>query len=138
VSAAALDRLAGVAIAGIQFDVGQVGCEWGARWMRRGMPSFYNATTRRRITYASARAASSTAPLRLALDPAILAATPGRRGAIENAALCYLYLARNERSAGTHGQAIEHYREALRRFEQIGSPNAEEARSQLKELGAEE
>ncbi|HEV2238482.1 MAG TPA: hypothetical protein VGR57_17625, partial [Ktedonobacterales bacterium] len=50
--------------------------------------------------------------------------------------LTYLYLARLDRLFGNHDAAIENYRQALSRFEQILSPDANEARQALRELGA--
>lgn len=49
---------------------------------------------------------------------------------------CHQFLARLEKQQDNRSAAIAHYREALRRFEQIHSPDAEDVRAQLRALGA--
>ncbi len=48
---------------------------------------------------------------------------------------CHQFLAWLDRAAGNHAGAIQHYREALRRFEQVRSPDAEDVRRDLRALG---
>jgi Tfp pilus assembly protein PilF len=53
-----------------------------------------------------------------------------------NIAFCHQYLAWLEEREGTIDAAIAHYREALRCFEQVQSPDAEEVRADLRRLEA--
>ncbi len=62
-------------------------------------------------------------------------ATFERLGMPWEVAACYLYLARLDTRFGDRDAAIEHYREALRCFEQVGSPDAEDVRGALQRLG---
>ena len=48
---------------------------------------------------------------------------------------CHQFLAWLDRDAGDRAGAIAHYREALRRFEQVRSPDAEDVRRDLRALG---
>ena len=52
-------------------------------------------------------------------------------------AIIHSMLAELNRRSGDIPSAIAHYREALRRFEQVQSPNAEDVRAALRDLGAE-
>jgi len=52
-------------------------------------------------------------------------------------ALCHTYLAWVDQREGNLVGAIAHFREALSRFEQVLSPDAEEVRRSLRELGVE-
>jgi hypothetical protein len=48
---------------------------------------------------------------------------------------CHQFLAWLDRDAGNATGAIAHFREALRCFEQVQSPDAEEVRADLRRLG---
>ena len=48
---------------------------------------------------------------------------------------CHQFLAWLDEQSGDRAGAIVHYREALRRFEQVRSPDAEDVRRDLRALG---
>ena len=58
-------------------------------------------------------------------------------GDVYNIGNCHEFLGRVETDADDIPAAIAHYREALRRFAQVRSPDAEVVRAALRELGVE-
>jgi tetratricopeptide (TPR) repeat protein len=60
-----------------------------------------------------------------------------RLGDVYQIALCHQSLARLYTDIGERPNALAHYREALRTFEQVGSPEAESVRDSLRRLGSE-
>ena len=54
---------------------------------------------------------------------------------VDKAGYCHAFLAELDEGAGDIPAAIAHYREALRRFERVQSPQAEDMRAALRRLG---
>ncbi len=59
-----------------------------------------------------------------------------RLGDVYEIGRCHQQLAWLDERERKHDEVIAHYREALRRFEQVQSPDAEDVRAALRELGA--
>jgi tetratricopeptide (TPR) repeat protein len=60
-----------------------------------------------------------------------------RLGGVYEMGKCHQFLAWIDEGEGNREATISHYREALRRFEQVQSPDAEDVREALRRLGGE-